>query len=40
MSHSTGNSKIKVKLIEHAKDKTNVNFEAEVYGVDLNNFSS
>lgn len=40
MPHSVeGKSTVRIVPIVHAKDKSNVKFAAEVYGVDLNNFS-
>lgn len=39
MPHSDQLANIKVVPLVHGKDKAGVNFGAEVYGVDLNNFS-
>jgi hypothetical protein len=40
MPHSIESSSIQIMPLVHAKDKSNVKFAAEVYGVDLNNFNS
>lgn len=39
MPHFTDPSDIKFVPIVHGKDSSGVNFGAEVYGVDLNDFS-
>jgi hypothetical protein len=39
MPHATDTSQLRVVPLIHGKDKEGVDFGAEVYGVDLNNFS-
>ena len=39
MPHSNKAANMKIVPLVHGKEKTGVGFGAEVYGVDLNNFS-